>query len=95
MTDPLVSSQWLFENLNHPNLIILDASLKAITSNNDSPNDNLKIKGDNKQHIPEISSIQKATLALPFFKEIYPPMIHPKLPIPIMRKDHKETGKSA
>ena len=32
MNTPLVSSQWLFENGNNPNLIILDASQKAITS---------------------------------------------------------------
>ncbi|MGB0887337.1 MAG: sulfurtransferase [Vicingaceae bacterium] len=34
MTDPIVSSQWLFENKNNPNpnLVILDASQKSITA---------------------------------------------------------------
>ncbi len=31
MTAPIVSSQWLFENLNNPDLIILDASQKSIS----------------------------------------------------------------
>jgi thiosulfate/3-mercaptopyruvate sulfurtransferase len=33
MNPPLVSSQWLYENLNHPDLIILDASQPSIASN--------------------------------------------------------------
>ena len=33
MTDPLVSSQWLFENINNPDLIVLDASQKVDENN--------------------------------------------------------------
>ena len=33
MIEPLISSQWLFENIKDPNIIILDASQKAITAN--------------------------------------------------------------
>lgn len=44
MDKPLVTSQWLFENLNHPDLIILDASQKSITSNKTVDN-NQRIKG--------------------------------------------------
>ena len=44
MTEPIVSSQWLLENLNHPDLIILDASQKAITSDNEIKN-SLQIAG--------------------------------------------------
>ena len=33
MNNTIVSAQWLFENLNHPDLIILDASQHALTSN--------------------------------------------------------------
>ena len=29
--DPVVSVEWLFENLNHPDLIILDATIKKVT----------------------------------------------------------------
>lgn len=45
MKKPLISSQWLFENLNHPDLIILDASQKVITSTNVNPNENIRITG--------------------------------------------------
>jgi len=45
MNKPLVTSQWLFENLNHTELIILDASQKVITSPKVNPNENLRIKG--------------------------------------------------
>jgi thiosulfate/3-mercaptopyruvate sulfurtransferase len=44
MTSPIVTSQWLFENLDNPNLIILDASQKAIYSTT-TTNNNLKITG--------------------------------------------------
>ncbi|PCJ00830.1 MAG: sulfurtransferase [Flavobacteriales bacterium] len=44
MTNPVVSSQWLFENLNNLNLIVLDASQKAITSDKTVEN-NLQIPG--------------------------------------------------
>jgi thiosulfate/3-mercaptopyruvate sulfurtransferase len=44
MTEPIVSSQWLFENLNNPILIILDASQKAITFEKTVEN-NLQIAG--------------------------------------------------
>jgi thiosulfate/3-mercaptopyruvate sulfurtransferase len=44
MTEPIVSSQWLFENLKHSDLIILDASQKAITTNNSNTN-SFRIKG--------------------------------------------------
>tara|TARA_B100000809_G_scaffold58333_1_gene54772 strand:+ start:3681 stop:4493 length:813 start_codon:yes stop_codon:yes gene_type:complete len=44
MTEPIVSSQWLLENLNNPDIIILDASQKKITSDNEIKND-LKIDG--------------------------------------------------
>jgi len=45
MYKPLITSLWLLENLNHPDIIILDASQKAITSSKVNPNDNLGIKG--------------------------------------------------
>lgn len=45
MNKPLTSSQWLFENLNHPDIIILDASQKSITAKKVNPNENLRIKG--------------------------------------------------
>ena len=44
MTDPLVSSQWLFENLHNPDLIILDASQQAITAHKTADN-NSQITG--------------------------------------------------
>lgn len=44
MNSPLVSSQWLFENGNNPNLIILDASQKSITSKKEV-NHNQQIAG--------------------------------------------------
>jgi thiosulfate/3-mercaptopyruvate sulfurtransferase len=45
MNKPLTSSQWLFENLTHPDIIILDASQKSITAKKVKPNENLRIKG--------------------------------------------------
>ncbi len=45
MNNPLVSSQWLFENLKHPDLIILDASVKKVTSKSDNASENISIKG--------------------------------------------------
>jgi thiosulfate/3-mercaptopyruvate sulfurtransferase len=44
MTSPLISSQWLFDNGDNPNLIILDASQKAITSEKEI-NNNQQIAG--------------------------------------------------
>ena len=44
MTEPIVSSQWLLENLNHPDLIILDASQKAIAADKKEVN-KLQIAG--------------------------------------------------
>jgi thiosulfate/3-mercaptopyruvate sulfurtransferase len=65
MTKPIVSSQWLFENLNNPNLIILDASQKAITSDNEIKN-RLQIAGsrffDLKNNFSDSSSDLPNTL---------------------------------
>lgn len=59
MTSPIVSSQWLFKNLNNPNLIILDVSQKAITSDSSIDN-NQQITGaryfDLKNNFSDISS---------------------------------------
>ncbi len=44
MTKPIVSSQWLFDNLNNPDIVILDASQNAITSNKTVDN-NTQIPG--------------------------------------------------
>jgi thiosulfate/3-mercaptopyruvate sulfurtransferase len=65
MTEPIVSSQWLLENLNHPDLIILDASQKAITSDNEIKN-SLQIAGsryfDLKNNFSDSSSDLPNTL---------------------------------
>ncbi len=45
MNTPLVNSQWLFENLNHPDLVVLDASAKKVTENQDKTIENTQIKG--------------------------------------------------
>lgn len=45
MNKPLVNSQWLFENLNHPDIIILDASQQSITSKKENQNGNIRITG--------------------------------------------------
>jgi len=42
---PIVTSKWLFGNLNNPNLVILDASVKKVTANNDNSSENIQIKG--------------------------------------------------
>jgi len=42
MDKPIVSSQWLFENLNNPDLIILNTSLKAITDEKINSNEKIK-----------------------------------------------------
>ncbi|WP_299433980.1 sulfurtransferase [uncultured Aquimarina sp.] len=42
---PLVSVNWLSEHLDHPDLVILDASIKKVTSSEDSSNEDLKIPG--------------------------------------------------
>lgn len=44
MYSPIISSQWLFENLNNQDLVILDASVKKVTSNNEN-SENIRIKG--------------------------------------------------
>ncbi len=45
ITQPLVSVQWLAEHLDHPDLVILDATIKKVTTTNDSSVSNLKIIG--------------------------------------------------
>jgi thiosulfate/3-mercaptopyruvate sulfurtransferase len=45
ITQPIVSVHWLSEHLNHPDLVILDATIKKITSQDGSKDSNLKIKG--------------------------------------------------
>ncbi|MDY8138738.1 sulfurtransferase [Aquimarina sp. 2201CG5-10] len=42
---PLVSIDWLSQHQDHPDLIILDATIKKVTSNKDSKDQNLQIKG--------------------------------------------------
>ena len=45
MNQPIVSPKWLYEHLDHPDLIILDASLAANKSKLDSEFANVQIKG--------------------------------------------------
>ncbi|WP_241507197.1 sulfurtransferase [Aquimarina sediminis] len=45
ITKPIVSVNWLAEHIDHPDLIILDATIKKVTSNEAIQNLNLKIKG--------------------------------------------------
>ena len=44
MLDPIVSSQWLFENLNNSDIIILDVSQKSLVTSKTLEN-NLQIAG--------------------------------------------------
>lgn len=44
ITTPLVSVNWLSKHLDHPDLIILDATIKKITSQDDDKNSSLNIK---------------------------------------------------
>ncbi len=44
ITTPLVSVNWLSKHLDHPDLIILDATIKKVTSQDDGKNSNLNIK---------------------------------------------------
>lgn len=44
LTSPIVSVSWLSENLDHPDLIILDATIKKVTSPNQGSDSNQKIK---------------------------------------------------
>lgn len=45
ITDPIVSVDWLAKYLDHPDLVILDASIKKVTSKEDVQKIDLKIKG--------------------------------------------------
>ena len=45
ITDPIVSIDWLAKYLDHPDLVILDASIKKATSKEDIQKPDLKIKG--------------------------------------------------
>ncbi|EZH72373.1 hypothetical protein ATO12_23260 [Aquimarina atlantica] len=45
MTQPIVSVNWLSKHLDHPDLVILDATIKKVTAPDESTNSNLKIKG--------------------------------------------------
>ena len=62
MNNPLTSSQWLFENLNHPDIIILDASQKSITEKKVNSNKNLRIKGARYFDLKNNFSDKAATL---------------------------------
>ncbi|MEW7289467.1 sulfurtransferase [Aquimarina sp. 2304DJ70-9] len=43
-TQPLVSVSWLSEHLDHPDLIVLDATIKKVTSTKEAKSANLQIK---------------------------------------------------
>ncbi|WP_234387054.1 sulfurtransferase [Aquimarina sp. Aq78] len=45
ITQPIVSVDWLSKYLDHPDLVILDATIKKVTSQDKPKNSNLKIKG--------------------------------------------------
>lgn len=45
ITQPIVSVNWLSKHLDHPDLVILDATIKKVTAPDESTNSNLKIKG--------------------------------------------------
>lgn len=45
ITDPIVSIDWLAMHLDHPDLVILDASIKKVTSKEDTQKPDIKIKG--------------------------------------------------
>lgn len=45
ITQPIVSIDWLSKYLDHPDLVILDATIKKVTSQDKPKNSNLKIKG--------------------------------------------------
>ncbi len=45
LTTPLVSVDWLLEHIDHPDLIVLDASIKKVSSGKNSDNNNLQIPG--------------------------------------------------
>ncbi len=62
MTNPLVSSQWLHDHLNDPNLIILDASQKKNISGEKSKLENKQIKGARKFDIKNTFSDQESDL---------------------------------
>lgn len=53
-------------------------------------NGKLKKEKDNKLHKQEINNILKATLALPHRVDQIPPNIHPRLPMPMIKKHHNE-----
>ena len=52
-----------------------------------------KNRGDRKQHKPEIISAITATFLLHVFFDTYPPVTQPILPIAIIKKLNKETGR--
>ncbi|WP_062055757.1 sulfurtransferase [Aquimarina longa] len=45
IVQPIVSVNWLSEHLDHPDLVLLDATIKKIASKKDEKKSNLKIKG--------------------------------------------------
>ncbi|KAA1247762.1 sulfurtransferase [Aquimarina sp. RZ0] len=45
MLKPIVSADWLSKHIHHPDLVILDASIKKVTAKNESEYKNLQIKG--------------------------------------------------
>ena len=49
--------------------------------------------GEIRQQIPETRSITKATFALPYTFEAYPPATHPSAPAPMITNDHVDTLK--
>ena len=54
-----------------------------------------KNRGEARQQIPEASKAVSATFLLPHCCDRFPPTIHPKLPIPIIKNDQSETLISA
>ncbi|MHA7059302.1 sulfurtransferase [Aquimarina sp. M1] len=59
---PLVSAQWLYDHIDHPDVIILDASIKKVTSSNKSNHQLLKIPGARFFDIKKSFSDQHAEL---------------------------------
>ncbi len=56
ITQPLVSINWLSKHLNHPDLIILDATIKKVTSAKETNTLSLKISGSRFFDIKKIFS---------------------------------------
>ncbi|WP_298542504.1 sulfurtransferase [uncultured Aquimarina sp.] len=59
---PIVSVAWLSKNINHPDLIILDASIKKVTSSKESSKQDLKIPGARFFDIKKVFSDQQSEL---------------------------------